>query len=97
MSCRYSPKERLAIARYVCHHGVTAAAVHFSIKFGHRVQECTVHSIKHSEVRVCGSEDVLKSLPHRKQGRPLLLGDKIDSMVQAYIRRVREQGGGMST
>ena len=36
-------------------------------------------------MRACGSEDVLESLPHRKQGRPLLFGDKIDSMVQAYI------------
>ena len=101
--CRYSPKERLAIACYACHHGVTAAAVHFSRKFGHRVRESNVHSIKHSyldedkKMRASGSEDVLESLPHRKQGRPLLLGDKIDSMVQAYIRRVHEQGGAVST
>ena len=62
-----------------------------------------MHSIKHSyldgakKIRACGSEDVLESLPHRKQDRPLLLGDKIDSMVQAYIQRVREQGGAVST
>ena len=48
-------------------------------------------------MRASGSEDVLESLPHRKQGRPLLLGDKIDSMVQAYIRRVHEQGDAVST
>ena len=51
-----------------------------------------MHSIKHSyldgakKIRACGSEDVLESLPHRKQDRPLLLGDKIDSMVQAYTK-----------
>ena len=61
------------------------------------MRESTAHSIKHpyldevKKIRDCGSEDVLESLPHRKQGRPLLLGDKIDSMVQVYIRRVREQ------
>ena len=49
------------------------------------------------KMRACGSEDVLESLPHRKQGKPLLLGDKIDSMVQANIQRVHEQGGAVST
>ena len=67
------------------------------------MRESTVHSIKHSyldevkKMRASGSEDVLESLPHRKQGKPLLFGDKIDSMVQVYIRRVREQGGAVST
>ena len=46
ISCRYNPKERLEIARYACHHGVTAAAVHFSRKLGHRIRESTIHSIK---------------------------------------------------
>ena len=96
ISCRYNPKERLEIARYACHHGVTAAAVHFSRKLGHRIHESTVHSIKKAyldeiikKLRARDNEG-LDSLPHRKQGRPLLLGDKIDNMVQAYIRRVRE-------
>ena len=40
---------------------------------------------------------MLESLSWKKQGRPLLLGDKIDGMVQSYIRRVREEGGGVST
>ena len=40
---------------------------------------------------------MLESLPWKKQGRPLLLGDKIDGMVQSYIRRVHEDGGGVST
>ena len=61
------------------------------------MRESTAHSIIHpyldevNKIRDCGSEDVLESLPHMKQGRPLLLGDKIDSMVQVYIPRVREQ------
>ena len=102
MLCRFNPKERLEIARYACHHGVTAAAVHFSRKRGHRICESTVHSIKKAylneikKLRACGNEG-LDSLPYRKQGRPLLLGDKINNMVQAYIRRVREQGGSVSS
>ena len=102
ISCRYNPKERLEIARYACHHGVTAAAVRFLRKLGHRIRESTVHSIKKAyldeikKLRARGEEG-LDSLPHRKQGKPLLLGDKIDNMVQAYIRRVREHGGPVSS
>ena len=47
-------------------------------------------------MRACGKEG-LESLPHRKQGRALLIGDKIDNMMQAYIRRVSEQGGPVSS
>ena len=48
-------------------------------------------------MRVSCSTEVLKSLPWKKQGRPLLLGDRIDSMVQAYVNRVREEGGAVSS
>ena len=47
--------------------------------------------------RASSSNEVLESLPWKKQGRPLLLGDKIDGMVQYYIRRVREEEAGVST
>ena len=47
-------------------------------------------------MRVSGGTEVLKSLPCKKQGRPLLLGDKIDSMVQAYVKKVRNEGGAVS-
>ena len=32
-------------------------------------------------------------LPHQKRGRPVLLGESVDSKVQAYLRRVRDGGG----
>ena len=48
-------------------------------------------------MKASGSDEVLESLPWKKQGRPLLLGDKIDGMVQSYIRRVREERAGVST
>ena len=44
------------------------------------------------KMRASGSDEVLESLPWKKQGRPLLLGDKIDGMVQSYIRRVVKKG-----
>ena len=49
------------------------------------------------KMRASGSHELLESLPWKKQGRPLLLGDKIDGMLQSYIRRVCEERGGVST
>ena len=40
-----------------------------------------------------GSNEPLDSLPHKKLGRSLLLGEKIDRMVKAYIKSVCEAGG----
>ena len=61
------------------------------------MRECTVHSIKHfylnevKKMRVCGSEGVLESLTHRKQGRPLLLGDKLtvrcEHIYKGYVKK----------
>ena len=48
-------------------------------------------------MRASDSNEVLESLLWKKQGRLLLLGDKIDGMVQSYIRRVCEEGAGVST
>ena len=36
-------------------------------------------------------------LPQSKRGRPLLIGDKLDYQVRAYIRSVREAGGPVTT
>ena len=32
-------------------------------------------------------------LPQAKRGRPLLIGEKLDSAVKAYVRKIREAGG----
>ena len=48
-------------------------------------------------MRASGSNEALESLRWKKQGRPLLLGDKIYDMVQSYIRRVRKEGAEVST
>ncbi len=38
-------------------------------------------------------EDVPETLPPKKRGRHLLLGEKLDQQVQLYLRKVREAGG----
>ena len=61
----------------------------------HCIKKAYLDEIK--KMRAFSSHELLESLPWKKQGRPLLLGDKTDGIVQSYIRRVREGGGGVST
>ena len=35
----------------------------------------------------------VKCLPAKKRGRPLLIGEKLDGEVKAYIRAIRDMGG----
>ena len=39
----------------------------------------------------------VKSLPVKKCGRPLLLGEELDTQVKHYIQAVREGGGVINT
>ena len=39
----------------------------------------------------------VKSLPVKKRGRALLLGEELDTEVKRYIRAVREEGGVIKT
>ena len=44
-----------------------------------------------------GKETRLDKLPVKKQGRPPLLGEKLDTMVQSYLGKVREGGGAVTS
>ena len=39
----------------------------------------------------------IKALPDRKQGRPLLLGDELDTAVHTYVERIRKLGSFVNT
>ena len=39
----------------------------------------------------------LQQLPTKPHGKPLLLGQKLDLLVQLYLRRVRDGGGTINT
>ena len=97
LHCRYDPKVRLQIAHYAYFHNVTAAAaLHFLRKLQCHVQPGTVQCMKEAylieikKMRAVGNTDPMNSLPNRKKGRSLLLGEKIDAMVQSYVKKVRE-------
>ena len=40
-----------------------------------------------------GEEPIVKCIPLKKRGRPLLIGEKLDTEVKSYIRAVGECGG----
>ena len=93
----------LQIARYASLYGISAAETYYARKLGQHVQTSTIHCMKLAyqdeirKIRASGSGELLDSLPHKKQGRPVTLGEKIDRMVKAYIRRVHEAGGSVSS
>ena len=103
MKIRYNSKLQLQITRYACENGTSTAALHFSKKLGQRVRSGIVHSIKAAyleeikKLRLMGKETSLDTLPLKKQGRPSLLGERLDTMVQSYLRKVREEGGAVTS
>ena len=90
------------MARYACQNGILAAVLHFSKRVGHCVRNSTVHSIKAAylekikKLRMMGEETYLDALPIKK-GRPPLLGERLDTMVQSYLRKVRNEGGAVTS
>ena len=101
--CRYSPKDRAEIGWYARLHGSSAATTYFSRKFGNKVSVNTVHSIKkgyEEEAKTkleADSDDEVKVIPFKKRGRPLLLGEELDTKVQLYLKKVRRRGDSYCT
>ena len=102
---KYSAEVRAEIGKYAIHHGVAATSRHFSRRLAKTVSETTVRSIKavylegvrrKRPVELDEEEEEIIALPLKKRGRPLLLGEKLDMLVQTYLRKVREGGGAVS-
>ena len=93
---KFSDELRAEIGKYASYHGVAAATCHFTMKLKNKVSESTVRSIRKSyllEVKWKGVGNDIAVLPQKKRGRPLLLGEALDSKIQQYLRKVREGGG----
>ena len=65
------------------------------------VSKTMVHSIRYAyiegakrkrAVELDEEETEIVALPPKKRGRPVLLGQKLDSLVQLYLKKVREGG-----
>ena len=99
----FDAETRATIGQYACSNGVVAAARHFSRKLERPVNESTIRNIKKayleemSRKRKADEELSIERLPSKKRGRPLMLGYNFDTMVQEYLRKVREAGGAVSS
>ena len=87
---KFSDELRADIGRYASYHGVAPASRHFTKKLGDKVGESTVRSIRDSYLieakrRRVDNVENLDILPHKKRGRPPLLGEA--------LRKVRDGGG----
>ena len=94
-------EQQAKVAQYTSMHGNVSAARRFSKELGIVVKESSVRVWKakylaeiarKQETDETGDISVTK-LPSKKRGRPLLLGEKLDTEVKCYIQAVREGGG----
>ncbi len=99
---KYSPKDRAAIGKFAAENGVPAARRKYSPKFPY-INESTARKFKElymKELMVRLEKNIstpIAELNLKKRGKPLLLGDKLDFMVQKYIADMRKTGGAISS
>ena len=102
---KFTPEQQAAIGEYASLYGNQAAIHHFTKQLGVELKVSSVQTWKGkyqaeiSRKRKAGemSDLSVKSLPVKKLGRPLLLGEKLDNAVKCYINAVREVGGVITT
>ncbi len=91
----------MLVAKRAAEMGVTNTIRHFQKKFKDRpLKESTVRCWKNkykkglADVVSRGGkpEEVIKKLPSKRRGHPLLLGKELDSYVQNYIKSLGEAG-----
>ena len=86
---KYTPEDRYKIGKYGSENGPAAAVRKFKSRFP-KLNESTVRSLwqkYQSELTRSTQKDTILEprIPKEPTGQPLLLGNKIDAMVQKYI------------
>ena len=99
---KFTPEQKAQVARYALESGNKRVIVKYSKQWGVDVKESTVGTwkTKYTEglrKRKPTEPLPIKALPDQKQGRPLLLGDELDTAVQAYVENIRKLGGVVNT
>ena len=92
---KYSPTVQAEMGKYACHRGMAAAACFFSRRLEKKVSESTVRSIKSAYVEGVRQKKAddggdITVLRLKKCGRPVLLGQELDTNV---LKKVRDVGG----
>ena len=100
--------EQAQVTKYAVENGNQAAIRRYSKEFSIEIKESTLSTWKskylaeierrHKEgLCATSGEIVVSSLPSKKRGRPLLLGEILDKQVQCYICATRDAGGTITT
>ena len=96
---RYSSSQRAKIGKYACIHGVPAAARVYSRKLQKHISETTARSIRDAfreesaKQRYLGVDEDIETMPKKKRGRKVLLGEQLDQKLQQYLTTLRSNGG----
>ena len=101
---KLTPAQRFEIGKKAAEIGATSAMRYFARKYTHLpLTEPTVRRLKNLYLQelkkkpLSADSSDFKELPCKKIGRPLNIGEKIDSQVQAYIKHLRENGAIVNT
>ena len=93
---KLTPAQWFEIGRKTAEIGATAAMRYYAKKYTHlQLTEPTVRRLKNLYLQELKERSLIargsdfKELPFKKIGRPLNIGEKIDSQVQAYIKHLR--------
>ena len=85
---KFTPEQKAQVARYALESGNKRAIVKYSKQWGVELKESTVGTWKTKYTEGLQKSKPTEPLPDQKQGRPLLLGDELDTAVQAYVENI---------
>ncbi len=95
---KFIPEQQAMIAQYASMNGIVSAVEHFSKELDVNLKESTVRTWKAkylAEVRLRKKADdgtplSVTSLPQKKRGRPLMLGESLDknTTLQLFVKEV---------
>ena len=93
---KYSDNERFKIAKYAILHGSRRAARKFQNQFP-LLNESTVRTFvtKYNHLRKMNTKSTIDSVPVKRRGRPVMLGEVVKK-VREYIISLRHRGGRIS-
>ena len=87
---KFISEQKAHVARYVLESGIKRAIVRYFRQWGVDLKESTIRTWKTKYMEGLWKRKpteplLIQALPAQKQGRPLLLGDELDTAVQAYV------------
>ena len=100
---KLSEEKKAEVGRYATENGVAAAVRHFAKELPKLLNESMVRGMKRRYLeelprkRKAGENPTVESLPQRKCGCPLMLGDTPNQKIQAYLRAIHQNGGSVGT